>query len=192
MLIKETKDTSIDDLNELIGKTVFNSGVLHRGLGYVFFSRYALALRAIGYDGLKHMRSIKELVEAWDSDKVISVADTESMTDLSSNLIKSGKQYAIWGAGILGEYFAKTVRLSGGDVPFFVDAAEDKQGQDFGGILICSPKFLIEKADDYDVLIIANHTYFDEIASEAGKMGIGVDKLIMPYDMISSIGRVRN
>ena len=134
------------------------------------------------------MRSIDDLEKAWVSEKVISIAETDRMTELRSDIIETGKSYAIWGAGILGEYFAKTIRLSGGSVAFFVDKSEEKQGQEFGGIQICSPDELMKRQDEYDALIIANHTHFDEIKKEAVGMGMPEHKIVMPIEMINSIG----
>lgn len=188
MLLKNSRSVDTRILKDLIGKTVFNSGVLHKGEGYLFFSKLALCLRDIGFDGLKEIRALDDIVKAWVPEKVVSIADTERMTKLRSDIIEIGKSYAVWGAGILGEYFAKTIRLSGGSVPFFVDKSEEKQGQKFGGIQICSPDEMMKRQGEYDVLIIANHTHFDEIKKEALEMGMAEKKIVMPFEMIKSIG----
>ena len=119
----------------------------------------------------------------------IDITDTEKETELHSNLIEAGKSYAIWGAGILGEYFAKTIRLSGGSVAFFVDKSEEKQGQDFGGIHICDPSELINRQGEYDSLVIANHNHFESIRQEAVSLDISESRIVMPLEMIESVGR---
>ena len=187
MLLKESNDVDTDDLKTLIGKTVFNPGILHKGNGYLFFSKQALCLRRIGYDGLKEMESLDDIVASWEPEKVVNVTDVETMTDIRSDLVQEGKSYVIWGAGILGEYFAKTVRLSGGNVVFFVDKSEEKQGQEFGGIHIYPTKVLVQRRDEFDTLIIANRTYFESIRDEAVDMGVGKENIVMPMEMIESV-----
>ena len=189
MLLKDSDSVDVDEIKTLIGKTVFNPGILHRGDGYLLFSKQALCLRDIGFDGLKEMKSLDDLVKAWNPEKVIDTSDTEKMTDLCSDFVEEGKSYVIWGAGILGEYFAKTIRLSGGNVAFFVDKSEEKQGQDFGGIRICDPSEIVNRRDEYDALVIANHNHFESIRQEAVSLGIEESNIVMPLEMIESVGR---
>jgi len=183
ILLKRNEGIAAEDLKAMIGKRIFHPGCLHLGDGYVFFSTQALSLRRIGFDGIAHMNSIDELIKAWNEDKVIKLSDTEKMTDLSRSSIEKGKKYAIWGAGMLGEFFAEVVELSGGQVTVVVDKAEDKTGKSFAGVDISLPKILIKCSQDYDYLLIAHHLRFEEIEKEAINMGVPKEKIILPYEL---------
>ena len=188
ILIRTSSKAGITTLVEFLGNSVFNPGVLHKGTDYLFFSKKALSLRKIGFDGIAHMLDSSELIDSWENGKIIDVTDIKEMTRIGSDLIEGGKSYAIWGAGILGEYFAKTVRLSGGEVSFFIDKSIEKQGEKFGGIPIFVPEILREQRNDFDAILIANHSAFDEIKKDLLNMGIDEGKILMPYEMIESIG----
>ena len=63
-----------------------------------------------------------------------------------------------------------------------------KQGRDFGGIYIFPPDELASRQGEYDALIIANHNHFEDIRQEAIEMGIAENGIVMPLEMIQSIG----
>lgn len=183
ILLKQKEETGADDLKEMIGKRIFNPGSLHVGEGYLFFSRDAWSLRKIGFDRTAHMKSVDELVSSWQQEKVIRISDTEEKTVLKRNSIQAGKKYAIWGAGMLGEFFEETVKLSGAQVSMVCDQSEDKIGKPFGKVTICAPGELMKRTDDYDFLMIAHHLRFEEIEKEAVSMGIPKEKIVLPFEV---------
>ena len=62
-----------------------------------------------------------------------------------------------------------------------------KQGRDFGGIYIFPPDELASRQGEYDALIIANHSRFESIKQDV--LEIGIQKIIMPIEMIESVGK---
>lgn len=182
ILIKKSDDADTKDLMEMIGKRIFNPGVMHLGEDYLFFSKDAMSIRQIGFDRISHLNSSKELIALWQADKIIKISDTDGKTSLKRNSIKEGLRYIIWGAGMLGETFTEMVRLSGGKIIAVVDKAEDKMGKLFAGVKISFPSVLTD-TQEYDYLIIAHHLYFEEIEREALSMGIPVEKIILPYEV---------
>ncbi len=183
ILLKQEENTAADDLKEIIGKRIFNPGSLHLGEGYIFFCKAALSLRKIGFDRIAHMKSRDELVRSWQQKKVIRVSDTEEKTALKRNSIQPGKKYAIWGAGMLGEFLEETAELSDAQISMVCDKSEEKIGKPFGRITICAPEELMKRPEDYDFLMIAHHLRFEEIEKEAISMGIPKEKIVLPFEV---------
>lgn len=183
ILLKQNENIAADDLKGIIGKRIFNPGSLHRGDGYIFFCKGALSLLTIGFDRVAHMKSVNELVMSWQQEKVIQISETEEKTALKRKSIQSGKRYAIWGAGMLGELFAEMVFLSGAELAMVCDRSEDKIGKSFGKVIICALEELIKRAEDYDILMIAHHLRFEEMAKDAVAMGIPREKLLLPFEV---------
>ena len=183
ILLKEQEDVDCSELKEMIGKRVFNPGCLHVGDKYVFFCVNANSLKGIGYDRIRVMNSINELIASWQKKKVIKISDTEEKTSLIRETIKKDKRSAIWGAGMLGEMFAEIVNSSGGKVVKVVDKATDKQGIPFANVQISSPNVLIKEKNGYDYLIIAHHLCFEEIEEEAISLGVPKEKIVLPYEI---------
>lgn len=183
ILLKQRENTDTAYLKSMIGNRVFNPGVLHIGDGYVFFCKDAISIRKIGYDRIVHMNSLKELYDVWKKEKIIRITDTEEKISLKRVSLHSGRKYAIWGAGMLGETFAEMVGLSGGIVSVVVDKAIDKIGKKFMEIEIFSPERLKDNPQEYDFLLIAHHLRFEEIEREALQMGIPRKKIVLPYEV---------
>lgn len=183
ILLKAKEETDASMLLEMIGKRIFHPGVLHLGDDYLFFCKDACSVRKIGYDGIAHMRSVEEFLNAWTPDKVIHMGDIEAKTNLKRKAFVEGKRYAVWGAGMLGETFAEMVELSGGKISVVVDKDKTKTGKLFAGVKIEMPNTLLERAEDYDTLLVAHHLRFDEIEREAISMGIPKEKILLPYEI---------
>lgn len=183
ILLKQGEDIGADDLKGLIGKRVFNPGSLHVGEGFIFFCIGALSLRKIGFDRVAHMKSVDELMKSWQPEKIIRISDTEGKTALKRESIQPGKRYAIWGAGMLGEFFEEMVELSGARVSMVCDKSENKIGKTFGRATICAPGELVKRTDDYDFLLIAHHLRFEEIEKEAVSVGIPKEKILLPFEV---------
>lgn len=183
LLLKESDSISAEELKQLLGRRVFNPGSLHVGEGYVFFSKNAYSLRTIGFDRIARMTTAAQLQAVWDPEKVVRIDETDKMTDLHRKSLSVGKRYVIWGTGMLGEFFAESVTLSGGHLVFAVDKAVDRQGKTFSGVRIHAPQELRDKAEEYDVLLVAHHLCFEDIEREALKMGIPKEKIMLPYEV---------
>lgn len=183
VLLKRNEQVDWSELKDMIGKRVFNPGCLHTGDGYIFFSTISKSIREIGYDRLRCVTSIEELVGLWQESKVIRVSDTDEKTCLIRQTILKRKKYAIWGAGMMGEMFAEIVNSSGGILVTVVDKSVDKQGISFANVKIADPCNLVNGSIDFDYLIIANHLHFEEVEKEAIELGISRDKIILPYEI---------
>ncbi len=183
ILLKGQEDTDWTELKDMVGKRIFNPGSLLRGDGYVFFSLNAISLREIGFDRIRFMTSVGDLVKSWQPKKVVMMSDIASKTSLMREKIPVGKRYVIWGAGMLGEMFAEMVDVSGGKVVMVVDRDSKKQGIPLAEVQITSPQELYEKSEDYDFLLIAHHLFFEDIEKEALELGVPKEKIILPYEV---------
>ena len=183
LLVKQTESVDTSSLKSMIGKMVFNPGVMHLGNGYVFISKNAISIRKIGFDRIVHLKSLEELKRLWQQEKIINISDTDSKTLLKRTSIKSGMKYAIWGAGTLGEMFAEMVNLSGGIVSFIVDKSSDKHGKKFASSTIISPIELEKRQSEFDFLLIAHHLCFEDIEKEALIRGVAKEKIVFPYEI---------
>lgn len=129
------------------------------------------------------MASFDELEKAWEQDKVIRFADIDEKVSLKRQSMNAGGKYAVWGAGMLGEFFIETVQLSGGTVTVVVDKEPGKIGMGFHGVTIERPEVLAGQGELFDYLLIAHHTRFEEIEREALEMGVPEEKIVLPYEV---------
>jgi len=184
-----------DGFSEDVGEYVLNPGTMHYidlskssderfvknagGIdhGYAaLFSKHAISLREFGFDRIAHITSIKELVDAWQQNKIVELSNAfdESSKRLS---ICDGKRYAIWGTGSAGSAAVDVIKKNGGKVVLAADKDDARWGKDFYGVTIISPEKLAEKKEEFDVLICANYTRFPEIKKEALVLGVPEEKV---------------
>lgn len=183
ILLKQSEDTDVSIVKDLAGKAIWNPGTLHVGEGFIFFNKRALSIRKMGFVNIAHMQSEKEFMEAWQADKIVSLRDLSEKTKLKRSSICAGKRYALWGAGLYGEFISDAIKGSGGVLTVIADKSEEKQGSEFAGIKVVPPDYLIEHMEEYDILIVAHFTKFEEIKKEALSLGVPDDKIRLPYEL---------
>lgn len=183
ILIRNCATTSVDEISKLTKKYIFNPGTLHLGEDYIFFSKNAISLKNINDDTLIEMKSARDLIDKWNFHKVVKISDIEMNLKWQRKSIVAGKRYAIWGAGFSGGFIVDMINGSNGEYVFAIDSNPDKSGSDYWGKVTHTPDYLIDNSDEYDYLLIAHYTRFDEIYSQAIKMGIPKDRIIMPYEL---------
>ena len=180
LLCRDTEKVISDNL---LHSYVLNPGTLHMGDGFVFFSKRALSLRKIGFDRIAPMESLAELLNQWQRDKIVDLSELDNLLRWSRDSICPGKRYVIWGTGLSGSFLADAVQSSGGLLIFAVDRDSLKTGMDFYGAPICTPEYLKEHPEKYDVLLIGHYSRFEEIQKEALAMGIPEEKIMLPYEV---------
>ncbi len=183
ILLKKDESVDVSLVTGLIGKTIWNPGSLVVGEGFLFFCKRALSIREMGHVAIAHMKNEKEFMEAWQSDKIVSLRDLEEKTKLKRPSIQAGKRYALWGAGLYGEFISDAVKGSGGLLTVIADKSEEKQGEKFAGIEVVAPEYLKDHQDEYDLLIISHFTRFEEIEREAISLGLLKEKIRLPYEL---------
>lgn len=195
IVIKSENAELSDDFEERIGKYVLNPGTLHyidlsksddtlyvknadteKGGFVALFSKNALSLREFGFDRVAHAKSFAEIVAAWQPKKIVELSSKIDDAEKSSN-VNTGERFAVWGTGSAGCLAVDVITRSGGKVVLAVDKAEARQGCDFYGVEIQAPQSLVGCDDEYDVLIAANFTRFQEIKCEAMALGIPESKI---------------
>ena len=179
-----------DDFGEKIGKYVLNPGTMHyldlsksndtafvknadtEQTGYAaLFSKNALSLREFGFDGVAHARCIEDILTAWQPKKVVELSSAIERGDQYPQTRK-GQRFAVWGAGSAGSVAIDVIRRTGGEVVLVVDKDAGRHGGDFYGVTIQAPKILAEREGEFDYLIAANYTCFEEIRQEALELGL--------------------
>ena len=189
-MLKESRDWILfsrdgagrDEAEKLL-HCVLNPGTMHKGKGFCFFSKRALALREWGFDRIAPMKSFDEVLSIWPAEKVVRLEDTKAALAWQRGRIQKGKRYAIWGMGFAGSFLADAVKVSGGELVLAADNDEAKQGKDFYGAKSCTPGYLAEHGDAYDFLLIGHYSRFEEIRQEALGLGIPQEKITMPYEV---------
>jgi len=185
----------VHDFSEQMSKYVLNPGTLHyldlsesndtrfivnagsENTGYAaLFSKNAISLREFGFDRIAHTKSFKEIVNMWQSGKVIELSSKIDDANKPPETCK-GVKYAIWGTGEAGGVVFDAIKRGGGEVLFAVDKNCNRHGCDFYGITIQKPEILIANAGEFDILISANYTRCSEIKREAIAMGIDESKI---------------
>lgn len=183
ILLKKDGNVDTSQIKEMVGRVIWNPGTLHLGEGYVFFSRNALSVRQMSHVSIANMKSLEEFIGSWQPDKLVVLSDIDEKTKFRRASIEAGKRYVIWGAGLYGEYISDAVRCSGGRLAAVVDRSRDKQGTVFVGVEVKSPEYLVECPMEYDWLIVAHFTRFEEIEKEAIELGIEKKRIRLPYQM---------
>lgn len=183
ILLKQKDDVNTDIVKEMLGKRIWNPGTLHMGEGFLFFSKRAMSIQNMGYECIAHMKSEKEFVEAWDPEKIVSLKDIDEKTSLKRSSIHPGKRYAIWGAGLYGEYITDAVKGSGAQVSVVVDRNAEKRNRKFAGVDVREPEYLTQHPDEYDYIIMAHFTRFEEMEKEAFGLGLPKEKIRLPYEL---------
>ena len=171
------------EIKKMMQTCVMNPGTMHVGDGYYLFNKNAISIKKAGFDRVSQLKSFDDLLKLWIPEKVIDIADTDKVLEWHRDSIEKGKRYAIWGMGLSGSFLADTVKSSGGILELAVDKDEEKQNTDFYGARVHAPEYLRDHGDEFDYLMIAHYSRFDEICDEAFKMGIPKEKIIMPYEI---------
>lgn len=170
-------------IEKMLGEYIFNPGTLHVGEGFFLLNKKAISVREIGYANIHAMKSFKELLEAWDATKIVSISDFDEKTKLKLDSIHCGKKYALWGTGIYGDYLADAITNSGGELVLVVDADCKKIGTSFYGNTIGNVDEVKRKINEYDYLIVAPIRQFEEIKKQLDDMDIPRNKYRLPYEM---------
>ena len=168
-----------EDFVKKMSKYVLNPGTMHYSNGRGLFSNYALSLERFGIDRIAYIHSFSELVEAWQRNKIVPLS-FEIFDEIRTTftLKKEGK-YAVWGTGSAGSQVADAIRINGARLVYAFDIDEGKQGRDFYGVKIEAPKKLRGRTEDFDYLIAANYTRFNEIKNGAVEYGLSADRILL-------------
>ncbi len=172
-----------DSVDALIKGYILNPGTLHLGEGYVFFSKQALSLKSFGFDRVARAGSFEDIIKAWDASKVVNLSEVEELARWNREKIIPGKRYVIWGAGFSGAFFADAVLKSDAELVLAIDNDSCKDGKIFYGATTHLPAYLNGQVDNYDYLLIAHYSRFEEIREQALSVGVPQEKIIMPYEV---------
>lgn len=172
-----------EDVDALIKGYILNPGTLHIGDGYVFFSKNALSLKRFGFDRIARTKSINDIKNAWEKSKVVDLSELAELTQWNRDKIIPGKRYVIWGAGFSGAFFADAILKSGAKLVFSIDNDKGKDGKIFYGSETHLPAYLEDRGNEYDYLLIAHYSRFEEIRDQVLSMNVPIEKVIMPYEV---------
>ena len=172
-----------NDVDVLVKGYILNPGTLHVGEGYLFFSKNALSLRRFGFDRIARTKSVDDIKNAWVKSKVVELSELGELTKWNRERIIPGKRYVIWGAGFSGAFFADAILKSDAKLVFSIDNDEGKDGKIFYGSETHMPEYLEGHGDDYDYILIAHYSRFEEIREQALSINVPMEKLIMPYEV---------
>lgn len=183
-LFDEKSKTSAEEyIRNMISTYIINPGTLHLGDGFAFFSKEALSLRKYGYDRIAHSTSFNDIISGWEQSKVMKLSELDVLTKWNREKIVEGKRYVIWGAGFSGAFLSDAVKHSSAELVYSIDVDASKDGKDFYGGLIHQPEYLKEHMNEFDYLIIAHYSRFEEILNEALELGVERERIIMPYEV---------
>ena len=180
---ESAREKAVAEIDELTKKYILNPGTMHVGEGYKFFSKYALSLRRFGFDRIAHAKSMDDVINAWQKEKVVPLNEINELTKWKRDSIVPGDRYVIWGTGLSGSFIADAVEHSGGKLMFAVDIDKSKEGKDFYGYRTYQPSYLKEHMDDFDHLLIGHYSRFEEVRSQALDVGVPDEKIVRPYEV---------
>lgn len=183
VLLITDNNTDYQELLNLIGKYVFNPGTLHLGKGYAFFSILAQSVRKIGIDGLGSVARLKDIIDLWDPDKIVSISNIDEKLRLHYKSIQPNVRYVVWGTGIFGEFLSDVIISSEAELFKVVDIDEKKVGKEFYGKVIENPICLQSHINDFDVLLISPIRSFIQAKKMALDLGIPESKIRLPYEV---------
>lgn len=175
-----TSDTAFEpDFVEKIGRYVLNPGTLHFSNGRALFCKNALSLAEYGFDRIAHIRSFDELAKAWQKNKIVPLSFEKFDEVRSTFTLKPGGKYAVWGTGSAGSQVADAIKINGAALAYAVDIDSGKHGKNFYGITIEAPETLKEHLNDFEYLIAANYTRFNEIRQGAIDFGLDESQILL-------------
>ncbi len=183
ILLKEREDADTAEADNLIKKCILNPGTLHHGSGYWLFNKNALSLRRFGFDRIAYTGSFDEIAGMWIENKKIELKDIDEHTRWKRSSIKPGKRYVIWGTGLSGSFIYDMIKGSGAEVVFAIDKDPAKKDKPFFDTFTHDTDYLKNREKEYDYLIAAHYSLYDEIRSEALDAGVPEDRIVMPYDI---------
>ncbi|MBR3458419.1 MAG: hypothetical protein IKH16_09765, partial [Selenomonadaceae bacterium] len=177
------EDVDENVLREFLHRHVLNPGTLHLSEDFALFCPQAFSMRCFGYDRIAHVKSFDEIIDMWQSEKVVHLKNTSDGIKQRRASILPDQRYALWGAGLSGGFIADEIQMSDARLVFVVDVDENKHGKDFYGATIYEPKYLMEHIEEFDFLAIGHYTKFQEIKQEAIAMGIPSEKILLPHEL---------
>lgn len=172
-----------EELTPLFQEYVFNPGSAHIGKEAILLHKKASALKKLGYDRIARTSSVQEILDFWQTEKIIPLSEIEQRSSRAREALPSGERIAIWGTGLAGGFFLDAIRSSGSTVPFAVNGNRENWGKVFYDIPIAAPQALIDRAGEYDHLLIAHYTLFEEIRDQALVLGVPAEKILLPCDV---------
>jgi hypothetical protein len=183
ILVKSKGKTVTNELDGRIKSHVLNPGTLlysKDDAGYMaLFSKRALSLRRIGFDGVAHLTSFDQFEKKWNPSKTIDLSIAFEVPPMLKSRVVSGKRYAIWGTGMAGDQAVDAIKCAEAEIVIVVDKAESKHDTLFHGNTISDPRSLVECQSEFDYLICANYNHCDEIKAQAAELGIDPSKLLL-------------
>ena len=168
-----------EDFVKKISRYVLNPGTMHYSDGRGLFSNYALSLQRFGMDRIAHIRTFSELVDAWQKNKIVPLSFDVFDEVRSTFSLKKGGKYAVWGTGSAGSQVADAIKINEARLVCAFDIDPAKQGKDFYGVKIEAPNQLRGRIMDFDYLIAANYTKFNEIKEGAVEYGLPAYKVLL-------------
>jgi hypothetical protein len=183
ILIKSKGKAVTSSLDERIRSYILNPGTLlyskeHNGYT-ALFSKRALSLRRIGFDGIAHLTTFDQLAEKWNPSKAIDISIAFDAPSGPESRVVRGKRYAIWGTGMAGDQAVDAIECAGAKTVIVADKAESKHNTLFHGSMIRAPEYLAARQSEFDYLICANYNHCDEIKAQAAELGINPSKLLL-------------
>ncbi len=147
-----------------------------RGL-VAMFHKNAMAFKKIGQDYIGNANSFQAIAVRWEKGKSICF-DSSVIEDTSYMRIKSGKAYAVYGAGKVGMTTINDIKKIDSKIVFLVDSDKEKWGTNIEGIPVLAPAKLKEKRDEYDQVVIAS-TYYKEVLETLLALGFKKTEIIV-------------
>jgi len=178
LILCRTGKTVSADIMANLKRHVLNPGTLHVSEDFAVFSKNALSLREIGFDGIAHMDSVNDLIDKWQKSKVIPLSFDIPVYKSIFNIPEKSR-VAVWGTGVAGANAVDQIKLANAEYVFAIDADVARIGTYFYGQTILPPKCLTDKRDDFDYIVAANYTRFDEIANRIVEYGIEESRILI-------------
>lgn len=155
-----------------------NAGELKRGSA-ALLSRDAQSLRALGFDRIARLRDLGELVSRWIPEKVLEFSN-EMICDIPEALSRE-KRYALYGAGARGQDILRKLLSMGNPPVLVVDSNPEKWGTTAQGCVIEQPDRIMERRNQFDMVVIGSAAFSEEIKERLQAMGLRDEEMLIGY-----------
>ena len=155
-----------------------NAGVLKEGHA-ALFSREAQSLRTLGFDRIAQLRDLGELVSHWPPEKVLEFSN--AMICVIPETLSAEKRYVLYGAGARGQDILRKLLNMGNPPVLVVDGNPEKWGTVTQGCTIEQPDKILEHQDRFDMVVIGNAAFSEEIKERLRAMGLGEEEMLIGY-----------
>lgn len=155
--------------NEMLERFVDISKNKGEKAEFMIFNPLAYSLKSLNND-FSCIKTVFDMKDIWIPEKVVAI-DEDLFPKNTFMQVGKGLRYAVYGTGIKAEEDILCIKAEGGIITCVFDGNEDKKGTDFHGITVDLSENIVNRKDEFDIIVIASFQYYEEIRNSLLEKG---------------------